>query len=247
MSGQRTSPLRLAVWSGPRNLSTALMYSFAARGDCAVLDEPFYAAFLDRTKLEHPMRAEILAAHDKDPARIAAKLLGPVSEGTRLFYQKHMCHHMVPGIPRDWFAQVSHVFLIRHPARVIASYLAKRESPTIDDLGARQQWDLYHEITDVTGKAPHVIDATDIRAAPEEALRRLCIALEFPFTPRMLSWSAGPKPFDGAWAPHWYGAVHASTGFAGAEGPLPVLPEAAQPLLSAAMPHYERLAQRRLT
>jgi Sulfotransferase domain len=233
--------LRIAMWSGPRNLSTALMYSFAARGDCAAWDEPFYAAYLAATGLEHPMRAEVIAGGDPDPARVAAACAGPAPGGQPVFYQKHMTHHMIPGVPLGFMAACTNVFLIRHPARVIASYTAKREAPTLDDLGFPQQAALFDREADRLGRAPLVIDSADIRADPRAALTRLCAALGLPFTAAMLAWPAGPKPFDGAWAPHWYPAVHRSTGFDAAEGPLPDTGSDQRPLLAAALPVYERL------
>lgn len=237
-------PLRIAMWSGPRNLSTALMYSFAARGDCAVWDEPFYAAYLAATGLDHPMRTEVIAGGEPDPARVAAACAG--APGQPLFYQKHMTHHMLPAFPLGFMEACANVFLIRHPARVIASYLAKREAPVLEDLGFLQQADLFDRVADRTGQAPIVIDSADIRANPRAALSGLCAALNIPFTDHMLSWSAGPRPYDGPWAPHWYGAVHRSTGFEAAEGPLPALPPAAETLAEAALPTYQRLARHAL-
>lgn len=239
-------PLRIAMWSGPRNLSTALMYAFAARGDCAVWDEPFYAAYLAATGLDHPMRAEVIAGGEPDPARVAATCAGPAPGGQPLFYQKHMTHHMLPAFPLGFMEACTNVFLIRHPARVIASYLAKREAPVLEDLGFLQQAALFDRVAERTGKAPIVIDSADIRANPRVALERLCTALSIPFTDRMLSWSPGPRPYDGAWAPHWYGAVHRSTGFEAAEGLLPDLPPAAQVLAEAALSTYQRLARHAL-
>lgn len=236
----------IAMWSGPRNLSTAMMYSFAARGDCAVWDEPFYAAYLALTGLDHPMRADILAAGDVDPARVAAACKGPTPAKQSLFYQKHMTHHMVPGVPRDWMAACTNVFLIRHPARVISSYAQKREAPTLADLGFTQQAELFDAEAERLGHAPVVIDSADIRADPEAALTRLCHAIGITFAPAMLHWTPGPKPYDGAWAPHWYNAVHHSTGFDAAEGPLPVLADNYRALAEEAMPAYSRLAQHAL-
>lgn len=233
------------MWSGPRNLSTAMMYAFAARGDCAASDEPFYAAYLALTGLDHPMRDQVLASQPNDPARV--DLTGPAPGGAAIWYQKHMVHHMLPQMPRDWFKACRHAFLIRHPARVIASYARKRESPTLDDLGFVQQAELFDAIAQATGKAPPVADSAAIRAAPGPMLQALCAALDIPFTDRMLHWPAGPKPFDGAWAPHWYHAVHASTGFDAAEGPLPDLPADYARLAEAAMPHYRRLARHALS
>jgi hypothetical protein len=152
-----------------------------------------------------------------------------------------MTHHMLPGFPLDFLAAGRNAFLIRHPARVVASYAAKRENPSLDDIGIRQQAALFDRVADLTGQAPPVIDSADIRANPRAALTKLCSALGIPFTPAMLSWPAGPKPFDGAWAPHWYPAVHRSTGFEAAEGPLPAVPPDLQAVVDQAMPCYEYL------
>jgi hypothetical protein len=233
--------MNIAMWSGPRNLSTALMYSFAARGDCAAWDEPFYAAYLAATGLDHPMRAAVIAGGDPNPARVAAACAGSAPGGQPVFYQKHMTHHMILGVPLGFMAACTNVFLIRHPARVIASYTAKREAPTLDDLGFPQQAALFDREADRLGRAPLVIDSAAIRADPKGALTRLCAALGLPFTEAMLSWPAGPKPFDGAWAPHWYPSVHRSTGFDAAEGPLPDTGPDQRPLLAAALRVYERL------
>ena len=232
--------MKIAMWSGPRNLSTAMMYSFGARPDSAVMDEPFYAPYLAATGLDHPMRDAILAAHETDPEQVAARCAGPVPEDRAHLYMKHMPHHMLPGFPLDWARDCVNIHLIRHPARVIASYGAKRDSVTDDDIGFAAQTRLYDQLGGV------VIDSADIRADPEGMLRALCAAIDLPFDPAMLAWPAGGHPSDGAWAPHWYGAVHASTGFAAAEGPLPDLSESALDLSLRALPHYERLRARAL-
>jgi len=234
------------MWSGPRNLSTAMMYAFAARGDCAVWDEPFYAAYLKATGIDHPMRDAIVAAHEADPDRVAAACRGPVPEGKALYYQKHMTLHMIDAFDRSFMRACTNVFLIRHPARVVASYAQKREGPTLTDIGFVQQAQLFDEVADWLGRAPLVIDSHDIREDPRAALARLCSALGVPFTERMLSWPAGPKSFDGIWATHWYNAVHASTGFGAPEGALPDLPDAYRRLAEQAMPYYERLAAFRI-
>lgn len=246
MTPNRIAPNRIAMWSGPRNLSTAMMYSFAARGDCAVWDEPFYAAYLDATGINHPMRDEIIAAHEADPDVVTATCKGPIPQGQRLFYQKHMTLHMIPEFDRRWMRSCRNVFLIRHPARVVASYAKKREGPTQHDIGFVQQAGLYDEVATWSGTPPVVIDSDDIRADPEAMLRKLCTALGIAFTPKMLRWPAGGNPADGIWASHWYGAVHRSTGFAGAEGPLPDLGGTYAALAAEALPHYERLAANRL-
>lgn len=233
--------MKIAMWSGPRNLSTALMYSFAARGDCAVVDEPFYAAYLAQTGIIHPMNVEILASQPSDPAQVATLITGPNPTLQPVFYQKHMTHHMLPGMDLDWMAQCENVFLIRHPARVIASYARKREGPTLTDIGFSQQAALFDRESNRLGRAPIVIDSFDIRANPAAMLGKLCAALNIPYTDKMLHWPAGGHADDGVWASHWYGAVHRSTGFEDAEGPLPVLPSDYDDLLSAALPLYDAI------
>ncbi|MEM9032110.1 MAG: HAD family hydrolase [Pseudomonadota bacterium] len=238
--------MRIAMWSGPRNLSTAMMYAFGQRADCAVSDEPFYAAYLSATGIDHPMREAVLSAGETDPRRVAQACLGNVPDGRALWYQKHMAHHMVPDFPLDWMSHVKNVFLIRHPARVVASYARKREDVELSDLGFAEQVALYERLSS-SGMAPTVIDSAAVRAAPEAALRALCERLGIRFDPAMLSWRAGGHAADGIWAAHWYGAVHRSTGFEGPEGPLPVLEGAYEALALAAQPHYDRLAKVALT
>lgn len=238
--------MKIAMWSGPQNLSTALMYSFAHRPDCAVWDEPFYAAYLAQTGIDHPMRDAIIAAHDADPASVAASCTGVVPDGKAIYYQKHMTLHMIPAFDRGFMRALVNVFLIRHPAHVVASYSRKREAPTLADIGFVQQAELFDQVAQWTGHPPPVIDSADIRANPRESLGKLCAALGIPFHSSMLSWPAGPKPFDGVWAPHWYNAVHASTGFGDPEGPLPILPARYAPLVEQALPHYQRLARFKL-
>ena len=234
--------MKIAMWSGPRNLSTAMMYAFAARGDCAVWDEPFYAAYLKATGIEHPMRDQIIAAHESDPEKVAQGCVGEIPQEQSHFYQKHMTLHMIPEFDRGFMRALTNVFLIRHPARVVASYAKKREGPTLQDIGFVQQAELFDQVADWSGEAPLVIDSADIRANPEAALKTLCSELGLLFTDKMLTWPAGPKPFDGIWAPHWYGAVHRSTGFEDPEGPLPDLPPEYQDIVDQALPYYERLA-----
>lgn len=235
--------MNIAMWSGPRNLSTALMYSFAARGDCTVWDEPFYAAYLKATGEPHPMAEAVIAAHEADPDVVSRLCAARPPTGERLFYQKHMTLHMLEGFDRSFMRHCANVFLIRHPARVVASYAKKREAPTLADIGFVQQSQLFDEVAQRLGFAPVVIDSACIREAPGRALRRLCEALGIPFMASMLMWPVGPKPFDGVWAPHWYGAVHASRGFDAPEGPLPSLEGELARLVDAAFPHYERLLQ----
>jgi hypothetical protein len=228
------------MWSGPRNLSTAMMYSFGARSDFAVVDEPFYAAYLTLTGLEHPMRAQIIAAQPTDTQQVVEELLGPIPAQKPHFYQKHMAQHMIDGVPRDWITDVTNVFLIRHPARVAASFSAKYDNPTLADIGFVQQVELYEQLT-AQGHSPVVIDSADIRRDPETMLKRLCAAIDLTWDPAMLKWPKGGHPDDGVWATHWYASVHGSAGFAAAEGPLPALDGSRADLAKAAMPSYEKL------
>lgn len=228
--------MKIAMWSGPRNLSTAMMYAFGNRPDVAAWDEPFYGAYLDRSGIDHPMRAEVLARHETDPDVIARRIAGPVPDGKAHWYMKHMTFHMLPGFPLDWAEGCVNIHLIRHPARVIASYVAKRENPTLDDIGFRQQVEFLDRFP-----GP-VIDSAAIRADPQAMLQRLCAEIGLDWDPAVLSWQAGPRGFDGVWAAHWYGAVHRSTGFAEAEGSLPQLTGTAADLARQALPYYEELS-----
>lgn len=233
--------MRIAMWSGPRNLSTAMMYSFGARSDCAVWDEPFYAAYLAESGADHPLAAEIIGAHEPDPERVAARCLGPIPGGRAHFYMKHMPHHMLPDFPLDWAGSCVNIHLIRHPARVIASYGAKRAQMTLEDIGFPQQAALFDRLGGL------VVDSADIRADPEGLLQRLCAEIGLPFDPAMLHWPEGGRSEDGVWARHWYGAIHRSTGFAGPEGPLPDVAEGQARLHADAMEVYRAMRARRLT
>ncbi|KPA19821.1 hypothetical protein shim_37800 [Shimia sp. SK013] len=237
--------MKIAMWSGPRNLSTAMMYAFGNRPDCAVVDEPFYAAYLAMTGLDHPMRQEILEAQDQNPKAVADALSEAHPDGKAVFYQKHMTQHMIDGVPRDWMRDVTNVFLIRHPARVIASYSAKRENPALSDIGFVQQAELFDLVTS-WGQEPVVIDSHDIRENPQEMIEKLCDAIGLGFDPRMLNWPKGGHAQDGVWAPHWYGSVWNSAGFADAEGTLPLVQNGHMPVLEAALPYYEKMRSARL-
>ncbi len=213
--------LRIAMWSGPRNMSTTMMRSFGARADTQCVDEPFYAAYLKLTGLRHPMSDEIFASQSANPVEVIADLTCPSESDPPVFYQKHMTHHMVPDLSRSWMRDCKNVFLIRHPARVIASYARKMEKVSLGAIGFPQQLSLFETAAAFEDEAPLVIDSDDILRDPEAMLRALCEALGIVWDPVMLAWSSGPKPEDGAWAPHWYDAVWRSTGFGPAPGDLP--------------------------
>jgi hypothetical protein len=247
MSGAASGgPIRIAMWSGPRNLSTAMMRAFGNRTDCAVVDEPFYAAYLKLSGADHPMREEVIRRHEADWRKVAETLAGPAPGGKPLFYQKHMTHHMLPEIGRDWMRACRHAFLIRHPVRVLASYAAKREAVELADIGFAQQAELFDRAAELTGEAPPVIDADDVLADPSRTLAGLCAALGVPFSEAMLAWLPGPRPTDGVWAAHWYDAVNRSTGF-GSARPVPELSEPhLRRIADQALPLYERIAALRI-
>jgi len=241
-------PVRIAMWSGPRNISTAMMRAFENRPDAAVVDEPFYAAYLAVTGLDHPMREAVLASQPTDWRAVAAALTGQVPGGRPVFYQKHMTHHMLEGFGLDWADACRNAFLIRAPEAVLASYVVKRQGVTLADIGVARQRELFEREADRLGAAPPVIEGRDVLADPRRALSVLCSALGIAFDEAMLAWPAGRRDTDGVWAPAWYDAVERSTGFSppGPEADLADLPDALRRLADAARPHYERLAAFRL-
>lgn len=238
--------MRIAAWSGPRNISTALMRSFEARGDCAVVDEPLYAAFLAATGKDHPGRDEILVSQPTDPADVLDQLrttsiVRPAPPVQGLVYEKHMAHHWQPSWPWERFGEARHLLLIRDPERVVASYTKVREAPVPEDLGLLQQVWLLDRLAD-----PLVVDGDELLADPSAMLARICRELGIPYTDRMLSWPPGRRVTDGVWAPHWYAAVEASTGFGPpSRGPV-VVPDGVRWVVDAVRPAYERLAARRI-
>jgi hypothetical protein len=237
--------VRLAVWSGPRNISTALMRAWENRADCVVVDEPFYAYYLASTGLDHPGRDEVIAAGETDWRRVVDGLLGPVPDGAAVFYQKHMNGHLLPEIDHEWIRELTNVLLIRDPREVVASYTKARASVTPDDIGLPAQVRLHEELTSVGVPMP-VVDAADFLRAPEAYLRALCAYAGVPFTDRMLHWPAGRRESDGVWAPYWYAAVERSTGFAPYHPRDPQLTGAAAEVAAECLPLYERLRAHRL-
>jgi hypothetical protein len=241
-----TQVTRIALWSGPRNISTAMMRAFENRSDSLVDDEPFYAFYLKTTGLEHPATAAILASQPNDWREVAANLTGPVPEGVRVFYQKHMAHHLLPEIERDWMRGLEHAFLIREPRAMLSSYLEKREQATLEDLGFPQQVALYDWLALETGQPPAIVDSRQVLENPRGVLAALCEALGIEFQESMLSWPAGQRDSDGVWADHWYDAVLKSTGFQPYKSKDIRLTPELEALAARAKPYYDYLHSRRL-
>ena len=243
----RPKPLRLAMWSGPRNISTALMRSFGSRADSYVCDEPLYAHYLRATGLEHPGGEEIVAHHEADWRRVVDWLTGEIPQGKTIFYQKHMAHHLLPEIGRGWLDLLTHAFLIREPPEMLTSLARILHHPRVEDTGLPQQLELFRAVRERTGAPPPVIDSRDVLEDPGATLRLLCEAVGIPFREAMLSWPPGPRDTDGIWAKHWYDAVERSTGFQPYRPKEEPVPEALTPLLEECMPYYRELHERRLT
>lgn len=232
------------MWSGPRNISTAMMRAFDNRTDCAVVDEPFYAAYLTATGLDHPMRDEVLASQPRDWRAVARCLVE--DDPAPVFYQKHMTHHMLPDFGLEWTAACRNAFLIRDPAAVLASYVRKRAAVSLEDIGVVRQRELFEREADRLGRAPPVVEGADVLADPRAVLSLLCAALDISFSVEMLSWPAGRRASDGVWAPAWYEAVERSTGFAAPERAAADLTDDLKRIADQAWPHYEALAFHRL-
>jgi hypothetical protein len=236
-------PVRIAMWSGPRTVSTALMRAWENRQDAVVVDEPLYAFYLATTCLDHPGRDEVIASQPTDWRVVLDRLVtAPLPPGVSISYQKHMTHHLLPTVDRAAFAPLRHAFLIRDPRSLLASYARVRSAPTLDDLGSRQQAEIFEEF------GGPVIDSADLLAHPEAALRALCAALGVPFSAAMLSWPPGPRDSDGVWAPYWYDSVRQSTGFVAVipAAVTPAVPSALEPLAELILPYHERLRKYKL-
>ena len=238
--------IRIAMWSGPRNLSTAMMRSFGSRADTFVSDEPFYGAYLRDTRDPQPMADDVIASMDCDWNSVARAMTGPSPADAPIWYQKHMAHHMVGPISHEDLPGLTHVFLIRDPARVVASYAAKRVAVRPEHLGVERQVEYFEREADRLGHAPPVIDSADILRNPPAMLERLCEALGIGWDPAMLRWEPGIRETDGIWASHWYDAVAASTGFGPPDEEPVELDDAAQRVADHCRPFYERLAENRI-
>lgn len=239
--------VRIAMWSGPRNISTAMMRSWENRQDTVVCDEPFYAHYLQATGRDHPGAAEVIAAGETDWRTVVRQLTGEMPEGKPIFYQKQMTHHLLPSIDRTWLGAVTNCFLIRDPRDVIVSYIKKNNDPTLEDVGFVQQAEIFDWVRAHSATVPPVIDARDVLENPRKILELLCSGVGVEFSESMLSWPPGLRETDGIWAKHWYGEVETSTTF---RKPPPREPQEVPAHLrtvhEASRKAYERLYQHRL-
>lgn len=245
--------IRIAMWSGPRNISTAMMRSWSSRADTRVTDEPLYAHFLSELAPEkraaHPAAAEVMRSQPTDWRTVAASLTGPCDRP--VWYQKHMAHHLTPAMFAEpegmgWISGLCNVFLIRDPGEMITSFIKVIDNPTPGDLGLPQQVRLFDWIDRTTGRAPPVLDAADVLADPRRALTALCKHVGLAFDDAMLAWPAGPHPDDGVWAPHWYANVWNSTGFAPHRPRIEPVPERLSGVYDGCRALYDRLAEHRI-
>jgi len=239
-------PLRIAMWSGPRNISTAMMRAWGNRSDTHVIDEPFYAYYLQATMAEHPVAEDVIAAGETEWRKVVAQLLGEAPGGKAIFYQKQMTHHLLPEIDRGWLNDVTNCFLIRDPREVIISYCKKNHEPTREDLGFAEQAEIFDLVRARTGKIPPVIDVRDVLKDPARTLGLLCAALRVEFSEAMLSWPPGRRETDGIWAEHWYAEVERSTGFQPYQPRSGMVPSHLRPVYEECLESYERLYQYRL-
>ena len=229
---------RVSVWSGPRNVSTALMYSFRSRADTVVVDEPLYGHYLSLTDAPHPGKAEVLATMDPDGERVVREvLLGHYDADVVMF--KNMAHHL-PGLNPKFLDELHNVLLVRDPAEMLPSLAQELPEPTLRDTGLQEQVWLLEKVQ-ASGKLPIVTEAKRLLQHPEKVLRELCRALELPFDPTMLSWPVGPKPEDGVWAKYWYKNVHASSTFTPYKPKAAPFPGHLKPLLGVCTPLYDQL------
>jgi hypothetical protein len=223
-----------------------MMRSWDSRPDCAVVDEPFYACYLLESGADHPMRDDVISSQPMTRAGVVDAL--SAQSAVAIQYEKHMTHHMPRSVDLSWTRGLKHVFLIRSPERVIASYRQKMPSVSADDIGIIRQRELFDEITAITGQRPPVVDSVDILSNPAHILRQLCVALDVPWWEgAMTQWKVGSRPTDGVWAAHWYGAVESSTKFSSPPSSAPQLDETDRALAADMMEHYEAMAAFKLS
>ena len=246
MTSDFNAPVRVAMWSGPRNISTAMMRAWENRPDSVVVDEPLYAHYLDVTGKAHPMAAEVISAGETDWEKAVEWLTRSEPDGVEVFYQKHMAHHLLPEMGRDWIDRLTNCLLIRDPREMITSYIVKNDIPEMEDLGIPQLVEVYERVLERTGAPPPIVDSRDVLENPRRVLGLLCESIGVEFVDAMLAWPAGRRDSDGVWAPHWYDQVEQSTGFRGYRPKSDQVPEHLAGLLAECQACYDRLYADRL-
>lgn len=234
--------IRVAMWSGPRNISTALMRAWENRKDTVVCDEPLYAHYLKETGVDHPGRAEVFASQESDWRKVVEHLTGPIPGGKAIYYQKHMAHHLLPDMDRGWLRALRNVFLVRDPREMLTSLIKVTPDITVEDTGLPQQLELIEKL----GSETPVLDARDVLENPHGMLAALCETLGVAFDDAMLSWPAGPRDSDGVWAKYWYAAVEKSTGFQRYKPKPDKVPARLQAVYDECGRHYDKLYELRL-
>src|SRR6266550_6654507 len=243
---RQSKTVRIAMWSGPRNISTAMMRAWGNRSDAFVVDEPFYAFYLNATGKKHPGAKEIIASGETDWRKVVALLAEHVPNSKPIFYQKQMTHHLLPDVDRQWLCRVTNCFLIRDPREVIVSYIKKQGDPTLEDLGFVQQAEIFDWVRAHTRATPPVIDARDVLENPKRILGLLCDAVGVEFRESMLSWPPGLRETDGSWAGHWYGEVAKTTSFQPYRPSQAKMPAHLEEIYEYCRKPYERLYEYRL-
>ena len=238
--------VRIGMWSGPRNISTAMMRAWENRGDTAVVDEPFYAFYLKTTGKNHPGSTEVIENGETDWRKIVNQLTASVPSGKHILFQKQMTHHLLPEIDREWILSLTNWFLIRDPREVILSYIKKNPEPFLEDLGFVQQIEIFEFVRAQTNSVPAVVDASDVLQNPERILRLLCNAVGVDFDPAMLSWPPGLRQTDGVWAKYWYDEVGRSTSFRPYKPRDGSVPDRLREVYDRCQECYELLHQHRL-
>lgn len=242
-----TAEHRIAMWSGPRNISSAMMRSWGNRPDTYVCDEPLYAHYLLATgRTNHPGYAETIAEHETDWRRVVTWLTGPIPEGKTVYYQKHMAHHILPGMDLDWVDSLTNCLLIREPREMLTSLVEFLPAPRLEDTGLPRQLWLFEHLRGRLGDAPPVLDAKDVLESPRKILGLLCESVRVPYTEEMLRWEPGLRTTDGAWAPYWYEKVAQTTSFGSYRPKNDSVPEVLLPLLEQCEGIYSQLYQARL-
>ena len=229
------------MWSGPRNISTAMMRSFENRKDTVVIDEPFYAYYLNKTGFDHPCKKEVLRSQSKNWNEVVGLITSDLPKNKSIWYQKHMVHHILSFDDIGWVKGFKNCFLIRHPKEVIISYAKKNNINSAYDLGYEQQVNLFKKIKEITGSSPSVFDSKDILSSPKSILQKLCIELDIKFSVKMLNWPKGNRPSDGVWSSHWYKNVVNSDRFMSYKEPLQDLKKEHIDIFKECMYHYNYL------